>query len=199
MVDGVAKTDYFLWENKQKVSRGELMGSIASLQTQNSQLHLYITQLKQDNVILQHKILQVEEDNTKLLGNNEGVKIEYKQLHDYTTKLYNDFIKLDKDYNLSKERVQTLEQELTKKQKELTQKQECYTNVFDQQQKKYKAIAETLEKYKTAKTLMYDVLEYILSFSSTDTSDKISDTLSKVYKLVTPVYRGDTQETPNKL
>jgi hypothetical protein len=167
MVHGVAKTDYFLWENKQKVSRGELTGSIASLRTQNAGLHRYNLQLQQDNVRLQHKILQVEEDNTKLLGNNEGVKIEYKQLHDYTTKLY-------AEYRVS-------------------------INDIKREKSNYRDITKTIDKYKTANDKMYKLLDFILKMSYGDRYQEISDTLDEVDKLVKPVYRDDTHETPNKL
>jgi hypothetical protein len=119
-------------------------------------------------VRLQHKILQLEEDNTKLLGNNEGIKIEYEKLNDYTTELYAAYRVSIKDIKREKDN--------------------------------YRDITQKLKKYTIANTEMYNLLDYILQLNFSRTiSDRIEYELIKVDKLVKPVYRGDTQETPNKL
>jgi predicted RNase H-like nuclease (RuvC/YqgF family) len=175
MVHGVAKTDFFVWENTHKVITEQLRGRIRFLEAQymqlrqaNEQLQIYNLQLQHANVNLQHKTLQLEEDN-------EGVKKEYTKSCDHNLELHNDLIKLNENYRISQNDNQRLRDD-------------------------YEDINKILEKYETAGTEMYDLLEDILveSFSRTINS-RIHHTLDEVDKLVTPVYRGNTQENTNKL
>jgi DNA repair exonuclease SbcCD ATPase subunit len=171
MVHGVAKTDYLFWENKQKVSRGELMGSIASLQAQNAQLQQHNAQLQQYNT-------QLQQNNAVL-----------QRRHDDCYDAYVQYVKYGEDLN----------NEIREFKKKLIKKQEWYTKVFNQQKYHYNEITAKLEKYKTANDKMYKMLDLIKKISYGDRYQQISDTLDEVDKLVTPVSRVNTQETPNKL
>ena len=196
MVHGVAKTDFFVWENTHDVIKKQLLGRIRGLEAQytqlrqgNEHLQIYNLQLKHANVNLQHKILELEEDNRQLLGNNEGVKKEYKEQCVYNTLVHNDLIELNEKYRISQNDNQ-----------KLNEKYRISQNDNQDLKDDYEHINKILEKYETASTKMYDLLEDILiaNFSRTINS-RINHTLDEVDKLVTPVYRGNTQENTNKL
>jgi hypothetical protein len=173
MIRGVARTDW-LFGNDHKV--------IEKLKQENEAFRHYNATLAQNNATLTEYYHELQSLRAKF---DECCKSN-QTLHVYATNEFNEH--------------KGLEAKVKKLQEELVKKQEWYTKVFRQQSDQSEDITQKLKKYTIANTEMYNLLEYILQLNFSRTiSDRIASELIEVDKLVKPVYRGDTQETPNKL
>jgi hypothetical protein len=178
MVHGVAKTDFFVWEKTHNVIREQLRGRIRFLEAQNTQLLEGNNLLQQANTQSQQKNTVLHQANTQLRQKNAELQRDYDACYEK----YLEYVQYGKD----------LDNEIKDLKKELIDKQEWYSKLFRRQENNYQEITTKLEKYKTANTIMYELLEYIQPHSLVNTFQKISATLREVDKLVTPVYLGNT-------